>query len=251
MSGAEEIYLTGTHTVRLALSRRKQVRELLLTRTADRRHTDLRDLAEGRCVPVKILDRREFTRLIPAAQQGVALLCCRLQMDLDEGDLEGLIRSLTSPLLLILDGVEDPRNLGACIRAAAAFGAHAVVLPRKRSAPLSAVASKVASGAEELTPLIRVANLARTLDYLKQFGIWLHALVPDASQEPITSVDLSSGAALVLGSEGRGIRKLTISKCDHLAYIPMIAESGSLNIAVAAGIALYEATRQRQVDLAG
>lgn len=250
MTAPEQVCLTGVHPVRLALGRRKELHQLLLTREADRRHADLRALADERQVRVRLVDRKELSRLAPGVHQGVALLC-GARAELDEGDLEELLRASENPLLLILDGMEDPRNLGACLRSATGLGAEAVLLPRRHSAPLNVAARKVASGAEELTPLIRVANLARTLGYLKQFGVWIHGLVPGAAMQPLAALDLRVGTALVLGSEGRGIRRLTLEKCDQLASIPMHPELGSLNVAVAAGIALYEARRQRLVDLTG
>lgn len=248
MTDSDEVCLTGIHTVRLALSKRKGLRQLLLTSLADKRHADLRSLAEQRQVPVKQVDQKALSRLARGVHQGVALICAAAETR-DEGFLEDLLRSRKNPLLLVLDGITDPRNLGACLRSAAGFGAAAVILPKHQSAPLNAAARKAASGAEELTPLIHVANLARSLDYLKQFGIWIHALVPDPSAGPLARLSLQAGTALVLGSEEKGPRRLTLAKCDGLAHIPLAPDLGSLNVAVAAGIALYEANRQRQVDL--
>jgi 23S rRNA (guanosine2251-2'-O)-methyltransferase len=148
-------------------------------------------------------------------------------------------------LVLVLDGVQDPHNLGACLRSADAAGAHAVIVPRDHSAPLTPAARKVASGAAETVPLYRVANLARALDALKAQGVWLVGATHDA-EEALFAADLTGPTALVLGAEGSGLRRLTREACDRLAHIPMAGTVGSLNVSVAAGICLFEAVRQRR-----
>lgn len=149
-------------------------------------------------------------------------------------------------LVLVLDGVQDPRNLGACIRTAEAAGCLAVVTPRDKSAPLSAAARKSAVGAAERVPLVRVGNLARTLDTLADHGLWRVGAAGEATLDH-TGVDFREPTALVLGAEGRGLRRLTRERCDLLARIPMVGQAGSLNVSVAAGVLLFEAARQRGV----
>lgn len=155
----------------------------------------------------------------------------------------------TAPLVLVLDGVQDPRNLGACLRTAEAAGCLAVVIPRDKSAPLSATARKAAVGAAERVPLVRVGNLARTLDTLAEYGLWRVGAAGEAEQVH-TAVDFCVPTALVMGAEGRGLRRLTRDRCDLLTRIPLVGEAGSLNVSVAAGVLLFEAARQRALSLA-
>ena len=148
------------------------------------------------------------------------------------------------PFVLILDGVEDPHNLGAALRSADAAGVQAVIIPNDRSAQLTGVVRRVASGAAEALPLYRVKNLVRTIKLLKQRGIWVIGAAEEG-EEALYSVDLEGPLAVVLGSEGRGLRRLTREQCDRLINIPMAGSVSSLNVSVAAGIILYEAVRQR------
>lgn len=148
------------------------------------------------------------------------------------------------PLLLILDGITDPHNLGACLRVADGAGVHAVIAPRDRAVGLNATAAKVASGAAETVPYITVTNLARAMRDLKERGIWLIG-ASDAADRNVYAADFSGPAALVMGSEGEGMRRLTRETCDILVAIPMSGLVESLNVSVAAGVCLYEAKRQR------
>ncbi len=149
------------------------------------------------------------------------------------------------PLLLVLDGVTDPHNLGACLRSADAAGVAAVIVPRDRAVGLTPVVRKVAAGAAETVPLVQVVNLARTLRELKERGVWLVGTADDAART-LYDVDLSGPTALVLGSEGEGMRRLTREACDELVSIPMAGAVESLNVSVATGVALFEAVRQRR-----
>ena len=148
------------------------------------------------------------------------------------------------PFLLLLDGVTDPHNLGACLRVANAAGVHAVIAPKDRAAGVSAVVSKVASGAAEATPYIMVTNLARTIDELKEREIWVIGTDEQAEQS-LYAANLPEAIAWVLGAEGEGMRRLTREKCDLLVRIPMAGEVGSLNVSVAAGVCLFESVRRR------
>jgi 23S rRNA (guanosine2251-2'-O)-methyltransferase len=179
--------------------------------------------------------------------QGVVARC-RPAVERNEAELPAFVSGVSgTPLLLVLDGIQDPHNLGACLRSADAAGAHAVILPRDNSAPVTTVVRKVASGAADTVPLFRVPNLARTLEVLKDSGVWLVGMVGEADQD-LYDVDLTGPIALVLGAEGEGLRRLTREKCDHLARIPMAGAVESLNVSVAAGICLFEAARQRRTD---
>jgi 23S rRNA (guanosine2251-2'-O)-methyltransferase len=158
--------------------------------------------------------------------------------------LEGLEAAGTAPLLLVLDGITDPHNLGACLRVADGAGAHAVIAPKDHAAGINATVAKVASGAAETMPYFMVTNLARTLGELKERSIWITGTSDDASQT-LYQVDLRGPTALVLGAEGQGMRQLTRKTCDQLVSIPMRGAVESLNVSVASGVCLYEALRQR------
>ena len=163
---------------------------------------------------------------------------------LDDHEAIGLVQSMDRPLLLILDSVQDPRNFGACLRSADAAGVDLVVTARNRNAPMTAVVSKVAAGAAEIQPIAEVANLARFMSSLSEAGVWLFG-ADESADESIYSADLTVPAALVLGAEGSGLRRLTRERCDRLLRLPMYGSVESLNVSVAAGICLYEARRQR------
>ncbi|HET7772700.1 MAG TPA: 23S rRNA (guanosine(2251)-2'-O)-methyltransferase RlmB, partial [Burkholderiaceae bacterium] len=160
--------------------------------------------------------------------------------------LDDLLDALTEPpLLLLLDGVTDPHNLGACLRVADGAGAHAVVAPRDRSCGINATVSKVASGAADTVPYFAVTNLARTMEELKERNIWITG-TSDAAKTTLYDADLRGATALVLGAEGEGMRRLTGERCDQLVSIPMAGSVESLNVSVAAGVCLFEAVRQRR-----
>ncbi len=175
--------------------------------------------------------------------QGVAAL---VQPLAQARSLDDLLDQISGPpLLLVLDGVTDPHNLGACLRVADGAGAHAVIAPKDHAAGLNATVSKVASGAAETVPYFMVTNLARTLNELKERQIWVIGTAGE-SDKSIYQVDLKGPTALVLGAEGQGMRQLTRKTCDELVHIPMRGAVDSLNVSVASGVCLYEAVRQRQ-----
>jgi len=163
-----------------------------------------------------------------------------------EGDLPDLLASLDNPFLLILDGVTDPHNLGACMRSADAAGVHAIIVPKDRSAALNATAKKVASGAAEHVPLIRVTNLARTMRVLQEANVWIVGTAGEADHTLYQS-KMTGPMALVMGAEGEGMRRLTREHCDELISIPMAGSVSSLNVSVATGVCLFEAVRQRSL----
>jgi 23S rRNA (guanosine2251-2'-O)-methyltransferase len=162
-----------------------------------------------------------------------------------EAELPELLDALTEPpFLLVLDGVQDPHNLGACLRSANAAGVHAVIVPKDKAASLTPVVYKAASGAADITPFIPVTNLVRTLNQLKERGIWIYG-ASDAAKKNIYDADLKGAIAWVLGAEGEGLRRLTRDTCDELFSIPMHGMVSSLNVSVATGVCLFEAVRQR------
>ena len=206
---------------------------------------DQRARSEGiavRSVAAQVLDRMsEGVR-----HQGVVLRCAAAR-NLDENDLPALLEASPRPLLLVLDGVQDPHNLGACLRSAAAAGVTAVVLPKDRSAPVNATVRKTSAGAADRIAVVRVTNLARTLESLKQAGVWLVGLAGEADAS-LYAMDFRGAVGIVMGGEGEGMRRLTRERCDFLARIPMPGAMESLNVSVATGIALFEAVRQRQAE---
>lgn len=159
-------------------------------------------------------------------------------------DLNAILEQSTNPLIMVLDGVTDPHNLGACLRSANAFGVDAVIVPKDRAVGLTPTVRKVASGAAETVPLIQVTNLARTLSALKEKGLWLVGL-DERADTTLSALDLTHPTVIVLGAEGEGLRQLTAKTCDYLASIPMQGTVPSLNVSVATGISLFEVKRQR------
>ncbi|RTZ63884.1 MAG: 23S rRNA (guanosine(2251)-2'-O)-methyltransferase RlmB [Aquificaceae bacterium] len=163
----------------------------------------------------------------------------------DDAELFDLLANLDEPaLLLILDGVTDPHNLGACLRTAEGAGVHAVIAPKDKAVGLTPVARKVASGAAETIPFVQVTNLVRTIDLLKNAGIWITG-TSDKASEDLFAGDYKTPTAIVMGAEGKGLRRLTEEHCDHLISIPMAGKVSSLNVSVATGVCLYEVVRQR------
>ncbi|MBC7002564.1 23S rRNA (guanosine(2251)-2'-O)-methyltransferase RlmB [Photobacterium sp. BZF1] len=179
-----------------------------------------------------------------ASHQGI-IARVRPGKQYNENDIDDVLAGKENPLLLVLDGVTDPHNLGACLRNADAAGAVAVIVPKDRSAQLNATASKVACGAAEVVPLIRVTNLARTLRALQDKGVWVVGTAGEATHDLYQS-KLTGPLAIVMGAEGEGMRRLTRETCDDLIKIPMAGSVSSLNVSVATGICLFEAVRQRQ-----
>ncbi len=179
-----------------------------------------------------------------ASHQGV-IARVKAGKQYNENDLDAILAGKENPLLLVLDGVTDPHNLGACLRNADAAGAVAVIVPKDRSAQLNGTASKVACGAAEVVPLVRVTNLARTLRALQELGVWVVGTAGEATHDVYQS-KLTGPLAIVMGAEGDGMRRLTRETCDDLIKIPMAGTVSSLNVSVATGICLFEAVRQRQ-----
>lgn len=168
----------------------------------------------------------------------------KAQPTLNEADLDALLAAQASPLLLVLDGVTDPHNLGACLRTADAAGVHGVIVPKDKSAGLTPVARKVACGAAEHVPLFQVTNLARTLRALQDKGVWVVGTAGEAEHH-VYQAKLEGSLALVMGAEGKGMRRLTREHCDQLVSIPMAGSVSSLNVSVATGVCLFEIVRQR------
>ena len=248
MAVGEEEYLYGLHAVRVALQR-GLIRELWCDRQRrDRRLAEIRDLAEKAGVACREVSSRELGLLLPEVRHQGVIGRLRPLRERNERDLESQLERLEHPpLLLVLDGVQDPHNLGACLRTADAAGVDAVIAPRDRAAGLTATVRKVACGAAQTVPFIRVTNLARTLRRLQDSGVWLVGAAGEGAQE-LYRTDLTGPLAIVMGAEGRGLRRLTRETCDLLVRIPMMGAVESLNVSVATAVCLYEALRQRRVE---
>ncbi|MCL7461134.1 23S rRNA (guanosine(2251)-2'-O)-methyltransferase RlmB [Pseudomonas sp. NW5] len=249
MSQWETIY--GVHAVEALLRHHpKRVKQLWLAQgRQDPRVQELLQLAEQARVPVGQRERRELDEWVEGVHQGVVAEVSPSQV-WGENALEEILARGTGPaLLLVLDGVTDPHNLGACLRTAEAAGVQAVIVPKDKSATLNATVRKVACGAAEVIPLVAVTNLARTLEKLQQQGLWVVGTAGEASQE-IYDLDLRGPTVLVMGAEGRGMRRLTREHCDYLARLPMAGSVSSLNVSVATGVCLFEAVRQRRPQTA-
>ncbi len=177
--------------------------------------------------------------------QGVVLTIAPTQLG-DERSFKTFCENLSdNAIILVFDGIKDPHNLGACLRSAAAFNVNAVVWPKDKQASITPLARKVASGAVDMLNLFAVTNLVRSLEHMKEAGVWLVGTVLNEEAQPLQSINLNGNVAIIVGSEEEGLRQQTQRTCDHLAYIPMPGMIQSLNVSVATGIALYEVQRQR------
>jgi 23S rRNA (guanosine2251-2'-O)-methyltransferase len=240
-----EIY--GLHAVTAALEQSpERIRVLYVQkgRGGDRRKEALADQARSLGVRVEFVDRAWLDRKAEGAHQGV--LAQRLALELaDEKAFEAAWPDMSEPrLVLALDGVQDPRNLGACLRSAGAAGVQAVLLPKRNSAPVNAAALKTAAGVAESLFLVNVSNLARRLDWLKSQGAWVTGAAGEADAA-YYEADFTLNTVLVMGGEEKGLKRLTREKCDQLVRIPMAEGVESLNVSVAAGVLLFEVARQR------
>lgn len=247
MSKSEIVF--GLHSVQALLkSAPQRVLELYcLQGRGDQRLQKLLKIAEAEGMSVQTMGRAKLDALSEGENHQGVVARCRPGEVHDEAFLLRLLESLGhTPLLLVLDGVTDPHNLGACLRSAEAAGVDAVIAPKDKSAGLSPVARKVASGAAEVLPFVPVTNLARTLKKLQDSGVWLVGAAGEADAT-LYQADLKGPIALVMGAEGEGLRRLTRETCDYLIKIPMAGSVSSLNVSVAAGVCLFEAVRQRSL----
>ncbi len=246
MSSARIIF--GFHAVLGRLRQNPQgIREICIDKDrVDARMKDLLALAQEKNIRVMQLERERLDGM--AAQGRHQGVVARVEdTPMPYMDIHDVLESLTEPaFLLILDGVEDPHNLGACLRVADAMGVHAVIAPKDRAVGLNATVRKVACGAAESVPFIAVTNLARTMRELKEAGVWLVGAAMEAEHD-LFNAKLQGPIALVLGAEGSGLRRLTAETCDDLVRIPMLGSVESLNVSVASGMFLCEARRQRQL----
>lgn len=225
-------------------------RELLVVDSrSDQRVQKTISMAETANIPIKRVRTSELDKFADNTRhQGVALYACKGMVYNEKWMLEYLSSLDRPPLVLVLDGLTDPHNMGACLRSADGAGVDAVIVPRDKSCGLTPVVRKVASGAAESVPFVLVTNLSRTLEKLKEAGLWIVGAAGEA-ESVISEIELTSPTALVMGAEDRGLRRLTRDNCDYLARIPMAGAVSSLNVSVAAGIMMFEAVRQRSAAL--
>ena len=245
MSQLEKVY--GVHAVEALLRHHpKRVKQLWLAESRqDPRVQSLLELAGQHRVAVGHKDRQELDEWAEGVHQGVVAEVSPSQV-WGENMLDELLERSEGPaLLLVLDGVTDPHNLGACLRTADAAGAQAVIVPKDKSATLNATVRKVACGAAEVIPLVAVTNLARTLEKLQKKGLWIVGTAGEVDQE-LYQLDMTGPTVLVMGAEGKGMRRLTREHCDYLVKLPMGGSVSSLNVSVATGVCLFEAVRQRR-----
>lgn len=242
---SEEI-ICGVNPVKEALRGTRKIFELFVADgTADQRVAKLTELATEKNIPTRRRSKVDITRLAGTDHhQGVALRIESFSYTALE-DILTASRDQGGPaMLIILDGIQDPHNLGALIRSAASAGAHGVIIPRDRATGVTATAEKVAAGAAETIPIAQVTNIAVTLEQLKTAGFWIYG-ADEKSSQSLYKQKLTGDIALVIGGEGEGIRPLVRKKCDVVFSIPLAGGVGSLNASVAGGIAMFEAVRQR------
>ena len=230
----------GILAVQMALAAGQGMRLIVREGKQNQRQEDLIELARTMGCDVV---RDEVTSGGNLADQGVALEI-RAPAFRSEKELKQKTQETDNPLYLILDGITDPRNFGACLRSAASFGVSGVIVPKDNSAPLNDAAIKTASGAASLVPIYQVVNLSRCIDALKKDNVWVVGAILGADQQ-LSEVDLKGSIAVVMGAEDTGIRQKIREKCDFLAEIPTSGPELSLNVSVATGICLYEAHKQR------
>ena len=234
----------GIHSVTTVLQQQSEtVLEVWVHgKRQDRRLQSIIDKARAASIAVKTVNRQTLSQHSPQHQGVLAWCASPASLSLHDS-LEKAVQG--NPLMLVLDGVTDPHNLGSCLRSAAAAGVSMVIAPKDRAASLNPVVHKVSCGASTLLPFFAVTNMARSLRQLKEHGIWLYGGVCETQAASLYQQDLTGPIAFVLGSEGKGLRRLTREHCDHLFTIPVEPHLPSLNIAVATGVCLFEARRQR------
>jgi len=235
--------LYGLHAIEEALAAARPLERLLVARGRGGAGAQkIIDAARAAGVAVRFVGRQELDRQAGTAKhQGVVAVTGTVRYL----DLEDLIGQTAAPgLLVLLDGVEDPRNLGAILRTACCAGVSGVVLPERRAAGVTPAAEKVSAGATAYLPLARVTNLGRALEQLKEAGYWLVGL-DEKARQPFTAVDYTGAVGLVLGGEGKGLHQHVREKCDFVVFIPTVGPIASLNVSVAAAVVVYEAVRQR------
>ncbi|PFG55101.1 23S rRNA Gm-2251 2'-O-methyltransferase [Vibrio sp. ES.051] len=239
-------FIYGIHAVKAVLEREPErfIEAFVLKGRQDDRLMPILNDLQVCGVSIQQMTRKTLDDKARGANHQGIIARVKPAKQLNENDIDDILAQHESPLLLVLDGVTDPHNLGACLRNADAAGVAAIIVPKDRSAPMNATVSKVACGAAEVVPLVRVTNLARTMRTLQEKGIWFAGTAGEATHD-IYQAKLTGPLAIVMGAEGDGMRRLTRETCDDLIKIPMVGSVSSLNVSVASGICLFESVRQR------
>ena len=243
---ADEIIKGKNAVLEVLRSPRREVIELIVRRSSsDPRLRMAVEIARRKGIKLSFQDTEELDRLAEGQKhQGIIAIVSPIRYSTLAQILDSALQSERKPLIVILDHIQDPHNLGAIIRTAEVVGAHGVVIPKRRAAGVTPTVVEISSGAADHIPIARVSNIAAALERLKKAGIWIIGLTP-GSERTIYQLDMTIPLALVIGSEGKGLSRLVSERCDVLASIPMFGNIGSLNASVAAAVALYEAVRQR------
>lgn len=241
------VYVYGIHAINALLNNphRKIKTVFLSEEREDKRFQALIEQIENLQINIEKLSSKEMNqRFSDLVHQGIIASASPVP-EYNESHLPGLLKNRDkSVLVLVLDGITDPHNLGACLRTADATGVDLVIIPKDKNVGITPVVSKVACGAAEIIPVVRVTNLVRSMEFLKQEGVWIYGAAGEASTS-LYQIKWSGDTAIVMGAEGSGLRRLTREHCDGLFYIPMAGSVSSLNVSVAAAVSLYEVTRQK------
>ena len=246
-SDSQPELLYGLHAIREALRAGARPLQRLLVQRTDRQYAEIVQQAKTQRIPVHIEPPAALDRLVPSGKhQGVIAFVAAKSYNSTEEILELARHRDEPPFLVILDGVEDPHNLGAVLRTAEAAGVHGVFIPERRAAGLTSVVAKVSAGALDHMLVARVGNISRLIENLKETGVWVYGVEPSAPTR-LTGIDMTGPIALVLGGEGEGIRPGVLKECDGRISIPMKGKVESLNVSAAVAVTLFEAVRQRSV----
>ncbi len=240
----------GFHSVEAILAKEPErfLEIYALKGREDKRLNPVIDQARKFGISVQFMQRKALDNKANGEQHQGIIANVKAARMYNEKDLDEIIAREETPFLLVLDGITDPHNLGACLRSADAAGVHAIIVPKDKSAKLNGTARKVACGAAETVPLVQVTNLARTLREIKDAGVWVVGTAGETDTE-LFDANLTGPMAVVMGAEGDGMRRLTREHCDLLVKIPMAGTVSSLNVSVATGICLFEVLRQRNATL--
>lgn len=246
----EEEVVAGKHSVTEALKSGRTINKIWIAENAQK-HLTLPIIAEAKKLGIVVqhVDRRKLDQMVPGVQhQGVVAQAAPYAYVEVDDLLKAAEEKGEPPFLLLLDEIEDPHNLGSILRTADCTGAHGVILPKRRSAQITATVSKTSAGAVEYVPVARVTNLGQTIDQLKEMGVWVVGTVVDAVQELYDTEVFDGPVAIVIGNENKGMGRLIREKCDVLVKLPMAGKINSLNASVAAGVVMYEVLRRRRLQ---